>query len=276
MLKPLSDDEFLRSSIDLDRFSGRSRLGKVIYKPNGYWSPRVSISYELFGILSGSAELEIDGKTIPVLPGEVALVRPGVHVHRRFSSSQDTHQFWISFLPEVITPELAQLAAEAPVKQAYSKTFQHLLDAGYSVHKVHTPAASMFIDQLAVTALSEYIRMANYTPVARRISTPMHKAVDYIEEHYAEEDCLQQAIAASGVTDRHLIKTFNKEMQLTPSRFLWKLRTIRGIELLRETGLTVSEIAYQCGFKSPYHFSRLVKEQQGKSPRDLRNEGTVS
>lgn len=272
MLKPLSDDEFLRASIDNTRFSGRCRLGKVIYKPNGYWTPNKAINYELFGILSGSAELEIDGKITTVYPNEVALVRPGMYVHRRFSPKQETHQYWFAFIPDIIPTDLAELAAEAPVKLPVSKTFFHLLDAGFSVHKIHTEAAAIFFDQLAITALLEYIRMANYQPVSMRVSTPAHKAVDYMEENYAEEDCLQNAIAASGVTDRHLIKLFNKEMKLTPSRFLWQLRTIRGVELLRETGLTISEIAYQCGFKTPYHFSRLVKEQHGKSPRDIRSE----
>jgi AraC-like DNA-binding protein len=48
------------------------------------------------------------------------------------------------------------------------------------------------------------------------------------------------------------------------------LRTERGIQMLVETGLTVAEIAYRCGFQSPFHFSRLATRLQGISPREIR------
>ncbi len=34
--------------------------------------------------------------------------------------------------------------------------------------------------------------------------------------------------------------------------------------------MTVAEIAYRCGFKDPFHFSRLVKKLQGLPPREVR------
>jgi AraC family L-rhamnose operon regulatory protein RhaS len=40
--------------------------------------------------------------------------------------------------------------------------------------------------------------------------------------------------------------------------------------MLTETGLTIAEIAYTCGFKNQFHFSRKVTECQGMSPREFR------
>jgi AraC family L-rhamnose operon regulatory protein RhaS len=51
---------------------------------------------------------------------------------------------------------------------------------------------------------------------------------------------------------------------------LWNLRAEKGAFLLRQTGLSVSEIAYQCGYTNPFHFSRHVKAKYGHSPSDLR------
>lgn len=42
--------------------------------------------------------------------------------------------------------------------------------------------------------------------------------------------------------------------------------------MLTETGHTVGEIAYACGFRDPFHFSRLVKGLQGVSPQNLRRQ----
>ncbi|MEZ5039164.1 MAG: ATP-binding protein [Saprospiraceae bacterium] len=51
------------------------------------------------------------------------------------------------------------------------------------------------------------------------------------------------------------------------------IRTIRLQEakkLLASTDLTISEIAYQVGFKSPVYFSQMFKQTFGESPSDLR------
>ena len=63
----------------------------------------------------------------------------------------------------------------------------------------------------------------------------------------------------------HLIRLFRSHLNATPMRLLWHKRVERGAELLRDTELSVSQIAYQLGFSTPFHFSRLVKEHFGCS-----------
>jgi transcriptional regulator GlxA family with amidase domain len=59
-------------------------------------------------------------------------------------------------------------------------------------------------------------------------------------------------------------------MNTTPARYLWQFRIERGAAMLGETGHTVAEIAYRCGFQNPFHFSRLVKQHFGQSPKEIR------
>ena len=67
-----------------------------------------------------------------------------------------------------------------------------------------------------------------------------------------------------------VIYKFKTQLRTTPTSYLWNLRTEKGIELLRETGLSLSEIASRCGFKNPYHFSRLVAKLKGIPPGTVR------
>ena len=53
-------------------------------------------------------------------------------------------------------------------------------------------------------------------------------------------------------------------------------RLEQGVQLLRHTGLNVREIAFRCGFASPFHFSRLVKARHGAAPRELRKGADVA
>ena len=54
------------------------------------------------------------------------------------------------------------------------------------------------------------------------------------------------------------------------------MRVDRGAGLLAATGLTVAEIADRCGFKNPFHFSRLLRKMQGNSPREARKRAWVT
>src|SRR5262249_30343134 len=96
------------------------------------------------------------------------------------------------------------------------------------------------------------------------------KAIRYMEQHLVEEGCLQNAHVAADVSRNTLISRFRSELGTTPARYLWRLRAERGTAMLAETGCTVAEIAYACGFADASHFSRLVKKLQGVSPQDLR------
>jgi transcriptional regulator GlxA family with amidase domain len=51
---------------------------------------------------------------------------------------------------------------------------------------------------------------------------------------------------------------------------IWRLKTDHAVQLIRATGLTLAEIADQCGFSNAFHLSRCVKERTGTAPRDLR------
>ncbi|MGD6834668.1 helix-turn-helix domain-containing protein [Sutcliffiella halmapala] len=53
---------------------------------------------------------------------------------------------------------------------------------------------------------------------------------------------------------------------------LWEKRIDRGIDLLRNTGLTVSEIAYQSGVKTSQHFARSFKKHTNRTPTEIRME----
>jgi AraC family L-rhamnose operon regulatory protein RhaS len=82
---------------------------------------------------------------------------------------------------------------------------------------------------------------------------------------------LSAARLASGVSRNTLLSKFHRIMHTTPAHYLWKVRAERGISMLKETGRTIAEIAYHCGFKNPFHFSRLLKQRTGRSPREIRH-----
>jgi len=95
-------------------------------------------------------------------------------------------------------------------------------------------------------------------------------ALDYLEKQFQKSINLEKIAIASSVSLPHLIRLFKKHFKTTPSRYLWKMRTEKGIQLLYNSGLSIDEISNRNGFKNAFHFSRLVKHLTGQSPRELR------
>ena len=62
----------------------------------------------------------------------------------------------------------------------------------------------------------------------------------------------------------------SKESGTTAQRHIQDAVIERSKQLLVETRLPVSEIAYQLGFEYPQHFSRLFKSRTGKTPNEYR------
>ena len=56
----------------------------------------------------------------------------------------------------------------------------------------------------------------------------------------------------------------------TPSTLIRNIRLVKGKDLLQNSDLSISEIAYKTGFSDPNYFSRTFQKEFGKSPRDFR------
>lgn len=270
MLEKIPPNPNLVLQRDNKRTSGLCMFGEVIYAPNGYWGPYTGIDYTLFICLSGQGNVRIDGKNVVVPPAFVVLERPGHEFLLRFSSKMVTHQAWCSVEPKLTSEALKKYLEKAPVCAPMSQTFHRLLDSGFSMKRPVNEVEKQTLESVGFALLWEYCRMSAASSSEIHSDSPISRAIDYMETHYAEEDCLAKSLKASGITQWSLLRQFRKSLDTTTERYLWRLRTERGMALLAESDMTVSEIANQCGFKTPFHFSRLVSRQQGCSPKALR------
>ncbi len=60
----------------------------------------------------------------------------------------------------------------------------------------------------------------------------------------------------------------------TPNRFIRNIRLKKAKELLLNQELSITAIAYDCGFNDPSYFTRVFKKEFGKTPLEWRSQGT--
>ncbi len=75
----------------------------------------------------------------------------------------------------------------------------------------------------------------------------------------------------SGVSEAHFARAFRQAFGVPPHRYLLSRRVERAIALLRETELSVTEIAFATGWSSLGTFGRTFRDVTGRNPSDLRD-----
>ncbi len=99
---------------------------------------------------------------------------------------------------------------------------------------------------------------------------PLQRALIYIQKHYKQKISAEELAEAAGVSVQHIIRLFHKHLNTTPVGYINRTKVLHAIDLLRNTELSVKEIAYELGFEDPNYFSRLFKKEEKMSPGDTR------
>jgi AraC-like DNA-binding protein len=95
---------------------------------------------------------------------------------------------------------------------------------------------------------------------------------DYVRQNYAERISISQATQLVHMSQAQFMKVFKKVSGMTFVAHVTRVRIMNALRLLRETELTITEIALQCGFSDQSYFDRRFRQAFGKSPRQFRKE----
>lgn len=69
---------------------------------------------------------------------------------------------------------------------------------------------------------------------------------------------------------RQLDRIFQAHLDISPSNHYRDMRLLRASGLLKQTNLSITEVALSCGFQSASHFSRYFKRRFNDTPRRYR------
>lgn len=93
--------------------------------------------------------------------------------------------------------------------------------------------------------------------------------LEEIEQHYASIR-FDELAAEHHVSPAYLCKTVRKVMGESCTQLLQHKRIARARWLLRDTDLTIAEIAQAVGYENTGHFYRLFRQEVGMSPKGYR------
>ena len=114
--------------------------------------------------------------------------------------------------------------------------------------------------------------------ISRHRAEPVEiwRARSFIEEHSGDELSLRKVAKAVRISANHLSEKFKQVTGVNFVDYVARTRFEKACDLLRNSNLRISEIAFAVGFQSLSQFNRVFRRLSGKSPMEYRTASTES
>ena len=141
-----------------------------------------------------------------------------------------------------------------------------LTAARASMDDLYAEAAANF---LAVHLISRHTNAGSPRDAVsddRRVA----QAVEFLHDNMHAEISVADVAQAVSLSSYHLIRIFGAAMGAPPHRYLTRLRVDRARGYLRDSQLSLPEIAARCGFTSPAQLRAAFVRELGMAPTNFR------
>ena len=248
---------------------------------------------ELTIVTRGTALHSINGRPHLAKAGDIYVIRPGVS--HGFSETSNFVHYVFSYMSELldsIGSDLRQISSYQTLfalgHSPANSQFDAMLCLSFeSLSKVESLMEATLAELAAKQPGYESLAKARFVEIVTllvrehmsqgpRGGTPLDveraaKLASRMEGRFSEDFDLALAAKELGVSDRQMRRIFQKHYGVPPIEYLMRLRISRAGTLLDSSDMTVSEVAFACGFSDSNYFSRQFRSSTGLSPREWRN-----
>lgn len=291
-----------RDTRDIRFQTHTARLGDLVLNCMDYGSENGVITAETSVVdghylaqisLSGSCSILQGREWIDVPPGHIYVADPRRRLLERMSADYAHLMLCIPQAamqaelarqigyhpsePVVFTANAFELRRAAGLQRMIGAICEDLETAERDFARAH---ASAHIERALVSLVLASIPHQYSEAIGRPVSSAMpyyvRRATAYILEHARNPICMEDIVAASGVSARSLYAGFRRYHNSAPMEFLksYRLDLVRS-ELIQAAriGLSVTDVALSCGFNHLSKFARDYRLRFGEPPSQTRLSG---
>lgn len=247
--------------------------GKEKCLPMHHFGPATRAHYLLHFVLSGKGDYHVNGKQYRLCANQMFLIKPSETTFYIADDYEPWEYIWIAFHGrdvETILGHCGLLGANPTGDYLPSeKLLASLEDIILQLQDKKTMNEYAILGNLY--SIFGLLSQKHFENEATYENLYVKQAVSFIQNNY-NYDIKVQDIADSLQIDRtYLYRLFMAHFNLSPKQYLLGCRLKAAMVLLNNSLLSVSEIAYTCGFSDPSSFCRCFREQLGFTPKAFRN-----
>ena len=109
------------------------------------------------------------------------------------------------------------------------------------------------------------------TPMWNGSSETVSRALQMIDVGFLDVNSVEELASEFGMSDRQLRRLFKNHLGASPNAIALTRRLDFARKLIDETGLPMTDVAFESGFESIRRFNDAVKKRFDRSPTQLRN-----
>ena len=103
----------------------------------------------------------------------------------------------------------------------------------------------------------------------------LSEVFQYVNENYKKDIVLIEIAAIANMTPTSFCRMFKLKTKKSFVEYLNEIRVSKACKFLLETDLSMSEIAYECGYKTASNFNKLFKKFIGMTPSEFKKSAAV-
>lgn len=220
-------------------------------------------------------ELTIAGTLIQMEPGDIVVVFPSTP-HSYETVAEDTKGLSLIFNAETIpefTHAFRSMLPVSPLIRRDSKPEALDRIIAILVDLTSQPERSPLLGGYLHLFLSYLFSCLALQPVTRQLETTLpFQVLHYIAEHYTEPLSLDSVAHTLGISRIHLSHVCSQQLRINFRQHINALRVNQACTLLQNPGLSISQVAYACGYNNLRTFHRAFQGLCGLSPGQFRQE----
>lgn len=248
------------------------------YTGNSLWnkkSSEIDKCFKIYHIKDGQLIVK-DARNEYALKSQQLYFISGFHLtgqecHTSFSTQ------WLHFIPESLSI-LSQLLAVPTVVEFSPDNHPALLSVMEDINGIlnrqdRVPAKEMRLQGSLLLIIAELLEKFPQAQMPENETIRrLQPAIEEIKEHYTTNLRLAALAKVCHISPNHFHKLFTSTFNTTPNNYMILLRMNKASSLIRETNLSMKEIAYQLGFNNDTYFSRAFRKYYNTTPGAYRNE----
>lgn len=246
-------------------------------KPSHSYGPAIRPHYLLHYVLHGQGTYCVGGRTYSLKGGDAFLIYPGVTSIYSAEEEDPWEYCWIGFdgsdVHSVLQScgfSMSNHVCRDQSNGVLWKEFMQLIE--YFNEKKGNEFT--LLSQLYLCFSHLYIP---YPPSSKEIhEIYIERAMDYIHNNYTYDIKISDIANHLHIDRTYLYKLFMAYIETSPQHYLISYRIDISKKLLKETPLSVTEIAYSCGFKDASSFNKHFKKLVCTTPMQYKKSNDMS
>ena len=234
------------------------------------WGPGIRDHYLIHYVAAGKGTYTVNDTLFELHAGDIFLAKPSQLITYSADRQDPWEYYWVGFNGACAN----QLVLQLPFRDALpihhcknpDKVKQGLLNIFLSRGPDPRNEALMvgylylFIADLMQEALELEPRSASSS------TQYVINAIKYIQFNYSHDISIDDIAKAVGVSRSHLYRVFMGNVGQSPIDYLTSYRISEACFLLKNSQLSIAEIAVSVGFFDQFYFSRVFKKNKGVPP----------